>query len=156
VRPHDLTGVSRITVASPYALARGIRNDDKEKSGIRLRTRARIGIVCRDDDSGCGVDGVGVTIRKHDLPLPARTPAWVSRDVGAAELCISPETWDRMVAADELPKPDQRFLGTMPRWEWNRVTARLKNRQDQATMPRDAYVIGAESARGKTQGQRRA
>jgi hypothetical protein len=53
-----------------------------------------------------------MTVRKASLPLPQRTPAYVSREVGAAELCISPETWDRMVAAGELPKADKRFLGT--------------------------------------------
>jgi hypothetical protein len=67
-----------------------------------------------------------VTARKRDLPLPARTPAYVSRNVGAAELCISPETWDEWVKTGILPPP--RYLGTTgknPRWKWSEVEARL-------------------------------
>ena len=40
---------------------------------------------------------LAMTTRKLDLPLPARTPAFVSREIGAAELGVSPETWDRWV-----------------------------------------------------------
>ena len=67
-----------------------------------------------------------MTARKASLHLPARTPTYVSREVGAAELCISPETWDRMVAAGELPQADKRLRGTMPRWEWSAVKAYFK------------------------------
>jgi hypothetical protein len=94
-----------------------------------------------------------MTIRKASLPLPPRTPAYVSREVGAAELCISPETWDRMVAAGELPKADQCFFGTMPRWEWTAVQAHLKGSSERATMVADAYVLGAQNA--KAEGKRR-
>ena len=89
-----------------------------------------------------------MTVRKASLPLPPRTPAYVSREVGAAELCISPETWDRMVAAGELPKADKRFLGTLPRWEWAAVQSHLKGDGERATIP-DVYVLGAENAKAK-------
>jgi hypothetical protein len=69
--------------------------------------------------------GCVVTNRKSALPLPVRTPAYVSREVGAAELCISPETWDAMVARGELPPPDYKIGGTMPRWKWTTVESRL-------------------------------
>ena len=90
-----------------------------------------------------------MTARKALLHLPARTPAYVSREVGAAELCISPETWDRMVAAGELPKADKRLLGTMPRWEWAAVQSHLKGDGEQSNNIRDVYVLGAENAKAK-------
>ena len=90
-----------------------------------------------------------MTVRKASLPLPPRTPAYVSREVGAAELCVSPETWDRMVAAGELPKADKRFLGTMPRWEWAAVQGHLRDDDERATMQADVYVRGAENAKAK-------
>ena len=90
-----------------------------------------------------------MTIRKALLPLPPRTPAYVSREVGAAELCVSPETWDRMVAAGELPKADKRFLGTMPRWEWAAVQAHLRGDNERTTMQEDVYVRGANNAKAK-------
>lgn len=90
-----------------------------------------------------------MTVRKASLPLPPRTPTYVSREVGAAELCISPETWDRMVAAGELPKADKRFLGTMPRWEWAAVQVHLRGGDERATMQEDVYVRGADNAKAK-------
>jgi hypothetical protein len=90
-----------------------------------------------------------MTVRKASLPLPPRTPAYVSREVGAAELCVSPETWDRMVAAGELPKADKRFLGTMPRWEWAAVQVHLRGDNERATMQEDVYVRGADNAKAK-------
>jgi hypothetical protein len=90
-----------------------------------------------------------MTARKASLPLPPRTPAYVSREVGAAELCVSPETWDRMVAAGELPKADKRFLGTMPRWEWAAVQVHLRGGDERATMQEDVYVRGADNAKAK-------
>jgi len=38
-----------------------------------------------------------MTARKSKIPLPARTPAFVSREQGAAELAISAGTWDKWV-----------------------------------------------------------
>jgi hypothetical protein len=56
-----------------------------------------------------------MSTRKADLHLPARTPTFVSREVGAAELCISPDTWDRMVDRKELPPAV--IVSGMPRWK---------------------------------------
>jgi hypothetical protein len=85
-----------------------------------------------------------MTTRKADLPLPTRTPTYVSREVGAAELCVSPETWDAMFARGELPPPEFKVGGTMPRWRWETVQAWLSGRRAAATMPTDPYVAAAE------------
>ncbi len=68
-----------------------------------------------------------MTTRKDDLQLKSRTPAYVSREVGAAELSISPATWDDMVAIGKLPPADTMIgkAGTNPRWKWTRVEAWL-------------------------------
>jgi hypothetical protein len=67
-----------------------------------------------------------MTTRKCDLPLPTRTPAYVSREIGAAELCISPDTWDEWVAAGHLPPPRTRGPnGASPRWRWADIDQRL-------------------------------
>ena len=47
-------------------------------------------------------DLVTMTIRKDQIKLN-RTPRYVSRETGAAELEISPETWDRYVKCGRLP-----------------------------------------------------
>jgi hypothetical protein len=94
-----------------------------------------------------------MTVRKASLPLPPRTPAYVSREVGSAELCISPETWDRMVAAGELPKADKRFLGTLPRWEWAAVQVYLRGGDERRTMQTDVYVLGADNAKAQKKGR---
>jgi hypothetical protein len=90
------------------------------------------------------------TARKTDLHLPARTPTYVSREVGAAELCISPQTWDRMVDRKELPPAT--IVSGMPRWKWETVEAWLSGKRDYATMPEDPYL--ATLANGKTQKHR--
>lgn len=58
-----------------------------------------------------------MTVRKKDNVLRGdRTPKYVSRDVGAAELVISPDTWDQWVKEGRIPPPcDTLPLGT-PRW----------------------------------------
>ncbi|PXW61582.1 hypothetical protein C7450_10399 [Chelatococcus asaccharovorans] len=63
--------------------------------------------------------------RKDSLRLPTRTPAYVDREVGAAELRISPDTWDKWVAEGRLPKPSPGFPTTTPRWRWADVDAAL-------------------------------
>lgn len=69
-----------------------------------------------------------MTARKLNLPLPSRTPAYVSREVGAAELHISPETWDNWVARKILPPPAPGFPDGTPRWRWADVDACLSRR----------------------------
>lgn len=61
-----------------------------------------------------------VTSKKSSLTMH-RTPAFVSREVGAAELCVSPATWDRWVADGKLPAPFPAFPGGLPRWRWQDV-----------------------------------
>jgi hypothetical protein len=91
-----------------------------------------------------------MSTKKADLPLPARTPTYVSREVGAAELCIAPGTWDRMVERKELPPPT--IVSGMPRWKWESVEAWLSGKRDCATIPEDPYL--ATLANGKTQKHR--
>ena len=90
------------------------------------------------------------TTRKTDLHLPARTPTYVSREVGAAELCIAPNTWDRMVDRKELPPAT--IVSGMPRWKWETVEAWLSGKRDCGTMTEDPHL--AALANGKTQKRR--
>lgn len=65
-------------------------------------------------------------MRKRDLFLPVRTPRYVSREVGAAELCISPDTWDDWVERGLLPKPRRCGpSGFTVRWKWDEVEAAM-------------------------------
>lgn len=96
-----------------------------------------------------------VTKPKSELPLPARTPTYVSREVGAAELCISPETWDAMVARGEIPPPDHKIGGVMPRWKWDRVEGWLSRKDGESDVPRDPYVTGVEGLNAQTEKKRR-
>jgi hypothetical protein len=50
-----------------------------------------------------------MTTRKENLRLPPRTPAYVDRETGAAEFCVSPETWDRWEKEGRLPSPAPGF-----------------------------------------------
>ena len=92
-----------------------------------------------------------MTARKETLRLPARTPAYVSREVGAAELGISPATWDAWVEAGILPKPAPGFPVSSPRWRWKDVDALLADRKrdgDEAAGPStvEAIDLGADRA----------
>jgi len=49
------------------------------------------------------------------MNLKSRT-AYVSREQGAAELQVSPSTWNELVASGKLPKPRQ--IGSILRWRW--------------------------------------
>lgn len=75
-----------------------------------------------------------MTERKDALRLPPRTPAFVDREVGAAELRISPETWDRWVKDGVLPAPAPGFPVGSPRWRWvdidNKLTGKDKPTAD--------------------------
>ncbi len=68
----------------------------------------------------------GMTTRKADIPLKSRLTKFVSRESGAAELEVSPDTWDGMVTCGIIPKPV--MLGpnrNLPRWFWPAVEKRL-------------------------------
>jgi hypothetical protein len=66
-----------------------------------------------------------MTARKETLRLPSRTPAYVDRAVGSAELGISPETWDNWVDRGILPPPAPGFPASTPRWRWADVDRKL-------------------------------
>jgi hypothetical protein len=66
-----------------------------------------------------------MNLRKGDLRLPSRTPAYVSREVGAAEIGVSPATWDNWVRDGRLPPAAPGFPDGTPRWRWADVDRRL-------------------------------
>ena len=82
-----------------------------------------------------------MTLRKTDNLLRGdRTPAYVDRETGAAELLISTDTWDQWVKEGRLPPSCDTFpLGT-PRWRWEDVDRKLSGKKASDT---DAAVLGA-------------
>jgi hypothetical protein len=88
-----------------------------------------------------------MTTRKSALVLPARTPAFVSREVGAAELGISPETWDRWVSAGILPRPSPGFPDSTPRWRWMDVDHKLAGKGTELPSL-ESYLTGIGKIRG--------
>jgi hypothetical protein len=70
-----------------------------------------------------------VTERKRENLLRGdRTPAYVDRVTGAAELLISPQTWDNWVKEGRLPPPSDGFPEGTPRWRWADVDRKLCGR----------------------------
>lgn len=68
-------------------------------------------------------------MRKQDNRLLGdRTPAYVDRLTGAAELSIPANTWDRWVAEGILPKPCNAFPNGTPRWRWEDVDRKLSGK----------------------------
>jgi predicted DNA-binding transcriptional regulator AlpA len=60
-----------------------------------------------------------MTARKSDIPLTPRLTAYVSREAAAAELQISPSTFDDMVECGQIPKPVRLGrMGRILRWRW--------------------------------------
>jgi hypothetical protein len=95
-----------------------------------------------------------MTAQKETLFLPSRTPAYVDRETGAAELRISPETWDRWVKERRLPSPSPGFPSSAPRWRWADVDRRMSGKLDNDA---DAFVAAASKLRnGSEKGRRRA
>ena len=67
-----------------------------------------------------------MTLRKTDNLLRGdRTPAYVDRETGAAELLISTDTWDQWVKEGRLPQPCDTFPSGTPRWRWEDVDRKL-------------------------------
>lgn len=98
-----------------------------------------------------------MTARKKDNLLRGdRTPAFVDRATGAAELCISPETWDSWVDEGRLPPVAKGFPESSPRWRWADVDPKLTGGKKIA-ISGDPFMSGAanmrngpkENARGK-------
>ena len=64
-----------------------------------------------------------MTARKSNIALSARLTAYVTREEGAAELRISPSTWDELVDSGQIPKPIRLgCMGTILRWRWPTLT----------------------------------
>lgn len=94
-----------------------------------------------------------MTVRKSENLLRGdRTPAYVDRETGAAELQISPDTWDQWVKEGRLPPACDRFPVGTPRWRWQDVDRKLSGRTASDTT--DAAVRGALNF-GKKNGSRR-
>jgi predicted DNA-binding transcriptional regulator AlpA len=92
-----------------------------------------------------------MTARKADIALTSRLTAYVSREQGAAELQVSPSTWDELVESGQLPKPIRLGrTGTILRWRWADVDSRLH--KDNADSPEPYF---RESANGTTKDRKR-
>jgi hypothetical protein len=91
------------------------------------------------------------------------TPVFVDRETGAAELCVSTETWDAMVLTGELPPATVHLRTRLPRWRWSDVERwvggdRRPPQQDEgweATAPPESpFVAALRNDNGKkTQGR---
>ena len=93
-----------------------------------------------------------MTVRKAENLLRGdRTPAYVSRETGAAELQISPDTWDQWVKDGTLPAACTAFPASTPRWRWEDVDRKLSGR---TVVGIDAALKGAANF-GKKPGSRR-
>jgi hypothetical protein len=93
-----------------------------------------------------------MTMRKADNLLRGdRTPAYVDRETGAAELLISPDTWDHWVKEGRLPPPCDTLPAGIPRWRWEDVDRKLSGQKPAGA---DAAVLGAANF-GKKKGIRR-
>ena len=66
-----------------------------------------------------------MTPKKNWFSLPPRTPAYVDRKIGAAELTISEATWDRYVERGIIPPPAPGSPPDAPRWRWEDVDNKL-------------------------------
>jgi predicted DNA-binding transcriptional regulator AlpA len=88
-----------------------------------------------------------MTVRKSDIALPPRLTAYVTREEGAAELRISPSTWDEMVDCGQIPRPIRMGkMGTVKRWRWADVDSSLRN--DDAELP-EPYFRGSANGTAK-------
>jgi hypothetical protein len=93
-----------------------------------------------------------MTARKSDLKL-SRTPRFVSRETGASELEISPETWDRWVEEGRLPSAATGFPSTTPRWRWDDVDRKLAGKSvgdsDAFVSAVSSHLHGPQKGRGR-------
>jgi hypothetical protein len=104
-----------------------------------------------------------MTVAKRDLaPRGERPPAYVSREGGAAELGVSPETWDRWVQNGTLPAKAPGFPENSPRWRWADVDSKLSGKNNGETAPEtpkpsaDSYIAGLANIHGKKKGREHA
>jgi hypothetical protein len=93
-----------------------------------------------------------MTLRKTDNVLRGdRTPAYIGRETGAAELQISPDTWDQWVKEGRLPPPCDTFPTGTPRWRWEDVDRKLIGTK---TADADAGIRGAVNFGKKKENRR--
>jgi hypothetical protein len=86
-----------------------------------------------------------MTVRKADNALRGdRTPSYVDRVTGAAELLISPDTWDNWVKEKILPPPCSAFPNGSPRWRWADVDLKLSGKPASANDNSEATTQGEE------------
>jgi hypothetical protein len=85
-----------------------------------------------------------MTTRKDKLGLTSRLTAFVTREDGAAELRISPSTWDDMVKHKQLPQPY--LIGPnhdIRRWRWIEVEQKIIGEErDQGHEQHEPYFRG--------------
>jgi hypothetical protein len=116
-----------------------------EKQRGRLRSLAFV--------LGVRFSALAMTTRKRENLLRGdRTPAYVSRETGAAELQISPATWDNWVKDGTLPAACDTFPAGTPRWRWEDVDRKLSGQNPAGDA--GAAMRGALNF-GKKQGHRR-
>jgi hypothetical protein len=100
---------------------------------------------------------VHMTVRKNENTLRGdRTPAYVGRETGAAELQISPDTWDQWVKDGRLPPPCDTFPSGTPRWRWEDVDRKLSGKTEAADTDEAAAFIRGAHHIAKKKGSRRA
>lgn len=99
-----------------------------------------------------------MTVRKSENLLRGdRTPAYVDRETGAAELQISPDTWDQWVKDGRLPPAGDGFPNGSPRWRWEDVDRKLSGRDDATDIDGSTdYIRGAQFIAKKKGGSRAA
>lgn len=87
-------------------------------------------------------------------PEVGRPPAFVSRETGARELDISPDTWDAMVSRGLLPEPVRVGINsTTKRWRWMDVEQAVCGTATSGG-PIDPFMEGLKN--GKAKGRSRA
>jgi hypothetical protein len=85
--------------------------------------------------------------KRENKPAGDRPAAYVTRETGAAELAISPQTWDRWVDAGILPPCAPGFPVDSPRWRWADVDNKLAGRKASVSIVSE-YLAGVEKLRG--------
>lgn len=86
---------------------------------------------------------------RYGFSKSSRAPSYVSREVGAFELCITPETWDELVAQGYLPRPVPGMPRDLPRWRMEEVSNYLGSGDIRPRVSlSDGGVAGAANIRG--------
>jgi predicted DNA-binding transcriptional regulator AlpA len=102
----------------------------------------------------CFLACVLMTTRKADIRMTSRPTAYVTREQGAAEIQVSPSTWDAMVDVGMLPKPY--MLGPnqdLPRWRWIEVDNRIAGELRDADKEAEPFFRGLSHGKTKERGR---